>query len=116
MAIPDALARAATSSPRACLVLWYPVKSLTRPNAMIARLQTAGVPSTIAELITTPFGTRRNRLNGSGVLVVNPPAGAIEALATAAPRVGAACATQDGTWSFRLSAWASTGGRPTAAG
>ena len=108
-AIPDALARAATGCPRACLVLWYPVKSLTRPNAMIARLQTAGVSATIAELITTPFGAHRNRLNGSGVVVVNAPVGAIEALAGAAPRLGAACATQGGTWSFRSSSWRGAG-------
>jgi 23S rRNA (adenine2030-N6)-methyltransferase len=113
--IPGALARALTGAPRTCVMLWYPVKSLTRPNAMIARLQTARVPGTIAELITTPFGTRRNRLNGSGVLVVHPPAGAIEVLAAAAPRLGAACAMQAGTWSLRLSAWAGTGAVPRAA-
>jgi 23S rRNA (adenine2030-N6)-methyltransferase len=105
-AVPDALARAAAGPSRGTIVLWYPVKSLTRPNAMIARLAAAGVAGTIAELITTPLGTRRHRLNGSGVLLTNPPAGAIEALAAAAPRIAAACATQPGTWSFRLSAWA----------
>jgi 23S rRNA (adenine2030-N6)-methyltransferase len=104
-AIPGALAHALTSAPRVCVLLWYPVKSLTRPNAMIARLRATGVAGTIAELITTAFGTRRNRLNGSGVLVVNPPSGAIEALAAAAPLIGRACATRVGTWSFRLSAW-----------
>jgi hypothetical protein len=72
---------------------------------MTARLAAAGMAGTIAELITTPLGTRRHRLNGSGVLLVNPPPGAIEALARAAPRIAAACATQPGTWSFRLSAW-----------
>src|SRR4029077_16785166 len=29
IAVPDALARAAVALPDACLVLWYPVKSLT---------------------------------------------------------------------------------------
>ncbi len=109
-AIPDALVRALVGRPRSAVVLWYPVKSLTRPNAMAARLQAAGLSGTIAELITTPLGTRRHRLNGSGVLLVNPPAGATEALAAAAPRIGAACATQRGTWSFRLSAWGTSAG------
>jgi len=104
--VPDAVVRAAGTT--ATLVLWYPVKSLTRPNAMIARLEAAGVAGTIAELVTTPLTHQRNRLNGSGVLVVRPPDGVLERLAAAAPVIGAACATQPGTWSFRLQAF----GRP----
>jgi 23S rRNA (adenine2030-N6)-methyltransferase len=105
IAVPDALARAVAATQRACFVLWYPVKSLTRPNAMLARLADAGVPGTIAELVTTPLDQQRNRLNGSGVLLVRPPAGAVEAIAAAAPVIGAACATQSGRWSFRSQAW-----------
>jgi 23S rRNA (adenine2030-N6)-methyltransferase len=105
IAVPDALAGAVARTQRACFVLWYPVKSLTRPNAMLARLADAGVPGTIAELVTTPLDQQRNRLNGSGVLVVRPPAGAIETIAATAPIVGAVCATQSGRWSFRSQAW-----------
>jgi len=105
IAVPDALARAAAATTRACLMLWYPVKSLTRPNAMIARLAAAGVAGTIAELVTTPLDQQRRRLNGSGVLLVRPPAGALETLAATAPILGAACATQEGRWSFRMQAW-----------
>jgi 23S rRNA (adenine2030-N6)-methyltransferase len=105
IAVPDALARVARATGRACLVLWYPVKSLTRPNAMMARLETAGVSATIAELVTTPLAHQRSRLNGSGVLVVRQPTGALEALAEAAPVLGARLATQAGTWSFRMHAW-----------
>jgi 23S rRNA (adenine2030-N6)-methyltransferase len=103
--VPDTLARAVAATKRACFVMWYPVKSLTRPNAMLARLADAGVPGTIGELVTTPLDQQRNRLNGSGVLLVRPPAGAVEAIAAAAPVVGAACATQSGRWSFRSQAW-----------
>jgi 23S rRNA (adenine2030-N6)-methyltransferase len=104
IAIPDALARAAVAMPDACLVLWYPVKSLTRPNAMHARLAAAGMAATIAELITTPLTSRRSRLNGSGVLLVRPPAGSLEALAAAAPVIGRLCATGAGAWSLRMAA------------
>lgn len=107
-AVPDALARAAAASARAALLLWYPVKSLTRPNAMLARLARAGVTGTIAELVTTPLEQQRSRLNGSGVLLVRPPAGALDALAAAAPALGARCATQPGTWSCRLRAFTPT--------
>jgi 23S rRNA (adenine2030-N6)-methyltransferase len=112
--VPDALVRAATASARACLLLWYPVKSLTRPNAMIARVEAAGVSGAVAELITTPLAHQRHRLNGSGVLVVRPPAGALEALAAAAPVIGRRCATHGGAWSFRMQSWGpSAGGEQT---
>lgn len=104
--VPDAFAAAARASRRACLILWYPVKSLTRPNAMIARLAAAGVAGTLAELVTTPLEHQRRRLNGSGVLLVRPPDGACDALAAAAPMLGARCAVFSGVWSFRMQSWA----------
>jgi 23S rRNA (adenine2030-N6)-methyltransferase len=105
IAIPDALIAAAAASTRATLVLWYPVKSLTRPNAMIARFKAAGVSATVAELVTTPLEHQRQRLNGSGVVVIRPPAGSVAAMAAAAPELGVRCATRAGVWSLRLSAW-----------
>ncbi len=107
--VPDAFARAARAAPCACLLLWYPVKSLTRPHAMVARLESAGVAGTLAEMITTPLEHKRNRLNGSGVILVRPPAGVVEALAAAAPPIGRRCATVDGLWSFRLRAFGAPG-------
>lgn len=108
-AAPDALARVVNATSHACFVMWYPVKSLTRPNAMFARLAAAGVPATIAELITTPLEHQRQRLNGSGVLLVRPPSGLTATIAAAAPVIGERCATRAGTWSFRMQSW--TGGR-----
>lgn len=103
--VPDALARAVRRSAAAHVILWYPVKSLTRPNAMQARLRAAGISATVAELITTPLDHQRQRLNGSGVLLVRPPDGALGAIAAAAPLVGSRCATRDGSWSFRMVSW-----------
>ncbi len=103
--VPDALGRAVAATTRTTFLLWYPVKSLTRPNAMIARLAAAGVAGTIVEVVTTALGEQRRRLNGSGVLVVRPPAGAVEALAGAAAAIGAACATVAGRWSTRVQSW-----------
>ena len=102
---PEAIVHAAQRLPHACLLIWYPVKSLTRPNAMHARLEAAGVPAVIAELVTTSLKHQRNRLNGSGVLLVRPPGGTLEALAAAAPVIGRCCATRAGAWSFRMHAW-----------
>jgi 23S rRNA (adenine2030-N6)-methyltransferase len=103
--VPDAIVRAARAAPRACLLLWYPVKSLTRPNAMVAQLEAAGVEGTLAELITTPLEQKRNRLNGSGILLVRPPVGALEAIAGTAAPIARLCATVDGVWTFRLRAF-----------
>jgi 23S rRNA (adenine2030-N6)-methyltransferase len=103
--VPDALGHAFHASSRASFLLWYPVKSLTRPNAMFARLAAAGVSATIAELITTPLEHQRQRLNGSGILLVRVPDGVMATLAAAAPVIGERCATRAGTWSFRMQAW-----------
>ena len=105
IAVPDAVARAALCSERATVLLWYPVKSLTRPNAMILRLKAAGVSGAIAELVTTPLEYQRRRLNGSGMLLVRPPAGTLEAIAAAAAVLGARCATRADAWSFRMASW-----------
>jgi 23S rRNA (adenine2030-N6)-methyltransferase len=108
--IPDALVRATRAAPRACVLLWYPVKSLTRPNAMMDRLAGAGVEGVAAELVTTPLAHQRHRLNGSGVLLVRAPAAAVAAIAAAAPEIAARCATFPGAWSLRLRAFAGNHG------
>jgi len=105
IAVPDAVIAAAATTARATIFLWYPLKSLTRPNAMIARFKAAGVSATVAELVTTPLEHQRQRLNGSGVVLVRPPAGVDATIAAAAPVVGARCATRPGVWSLRLTSW-----------
>jgi 23S rRNA (adenine2030-N6)-methyltransferase len=106
VSVPDALARAVGATERACFMLWYPVKSFTRPNAMTARLAAAGVAGAIVDVVTTPLDQQRRRLNGSGVLLVRPPAGTLDALGAAAAAVGATCATTAGRWSTRIQSWA----------
>jgi 23S rRNA (adenine2030-N6)-methyltransferase len=105
IAVPDALAGAVAATERACFLLWYPAKSLTRPNATFTRLAAAGVAATIVEVVTTPLDQQRRHLNGSGVVLVRPPAGTVEALAAAAAAIGATCATQPGRWSTRVQSW-----------
>jgi 23S rRNA (adenine2030-N6)-methyltransferase len=96
---------AAAHAATATLLLWYPLKSLTRPNAMHARIEAAGVAATVAELVTTPLEHQRQRLNGSGVVLVRPPAGSLEEIAAAAPVIGRLCAVRGERWSSRLGAW-----------
>lgn len=104
-AVADALVRAVHRAPRASLMLWYPVKSLTRPNAMVATLAAVGVRATLVELVTTPLAHQRQRLNGSGVVLVRPPEGATAAIAAAAAILGARCAVRAGVWSARVVSW-----------
>ena len=106
--IPEVLASAVKSTERACFMVWYPVKSLTRPNAMIEQLAVAGVAGSIAELITTPLEHQRNRLNGSGVLLVRAPSAVLPALAAAAPCLGSLAATRTDTWSLRIRSWSTS--------
>ena len=105
IAVPDAFAAAARGSSRACVVLWYPVKSLTRPNAMLARLEESGVEGVAVEILTTSLESRRNRLNGSGLILVRPPDGVLRTLAALSPVIGATCATVPGAWSVRMRAF-----------
>lgn len=103
---PDAIAAVRARIPTARCMLWYPVKSYTRPNTMLARLRQAGVPAVAIELLVTPLELKRNALAGSGVVLVDPPAGVVPALHAAASAIGPACATHDGRWFTRTTAWA----------
>ena len=94
----EALAACAKAAPQASLLLWYPIKALTRPRALLAELVRAGVHGTLVELITTPLRLKRDKLSGSGMLFVHPPPGAVEALLAELPRLGAALMTH-GEWS-----------------
>ncbi len=94
----EALAACGQSAPQAALLLWYPIKALTRPRALLAELVKLGVHGTLVELITTPLRLKRDKLSGSGMLFVHPPAGAVEALLSELPRLGTALMTH-GEWS-----------------
>ncbi len=95
----EAIRFIAKERPDACLILWYPIKSLTRPNALHAAVR--DVRTTAIDLIVTPLDKKRNALNGSGILVVRPPAHALSAVLGAAPELGASLATHDGWWQLR---------------
>ena len=92
------VAEARAASPGACLLLWYPLRALTRPRSLLADLVAREVHGTLVELVSTPLRLKREKLNGSGVIFVNPPAGAVEALCAQLPRLGPPLATH-GEWS-----------------
>ena len=94
----EVLAKCAETAPGAALLLWYPIKALTRPRGLLAELVKLGVHGTLVELITTPLRLKREKLCGSGMVFVHPPAGAVESLLAELPRLGSAMMTH-GEWS-----------------
>jgi 23S rRNA (adenine2030-N6)-methyltransferase len=54
-------------------MLWYPIKGRAGPDALAKRLRQSGIPRVLrAELTVAPLSDL-TRLNGSGLILVNPP-------------------------------------------
>jgi 23S rRNA (adenine2030-N6)-methyltransferase len=77
--------------------LWYPIKALTRPRALIAELAKLGVHGTAVELHWTPLRLRRERLNGAGLILAGVPRAAVASLSAVLPELGARLQTH-GEW------------------
>jgi 23S rRNA (adenine2030-N6)-methyltransferase len=90
-------ARAAARIPGVPRVLWYPIKALTRPRALIAELVKQGVHGTAVELHWTPLRLKRDRLNGSGLVFADVPRAAVAAVCAALVDLGPALQTH-GEW------------------
>lgn len=82
----------------AMVAVWVPIKALTRPRAMLAALASGAVHGTLVELISTPLRLKREKLNGSGMILLGVPEAAVSALCAALPRLGPLLATH-GEWS-----------------
>jgi 23S rRNA (adenine2030-N6)-methyltransferase len=91
-------ARAMGRIPDTPAALWYPIKALTRPRALIQELAKLGVHGTAVELHWTPLRLQRDRLNGAGLILANVPAAALAAICAVQPELGAALQTH-GEWS-----------------
>jgi 23S rRNA (adenine2030-N6)-methyltransferase len=100
-AAPDAVARARDAGAAAAM-LWYPIKSWSRPNALLARLQERGVPFVAVDLVVTPLELKRPSLSGSGLALVGLPEPAALEIAALAAALGPRLATHGGRWSVRV--------------
>lgn len=66
-------------------MLWYPIKGRPEPDALAKRLRRLGISKILrAELIVSPLRDP-SRLNGSGLILVNPPWTLESELATLLP-------------------------------
>lgn len=63
----------ARRAPATTVLLWYPVKTLTRPNALLSAL--AGLPGFVVESAPQQGLLASGKLVGSGLVVVHPPPG-----------------------------------------
>lgn len=71
--LAQALAAAHRKWPTGLYLLWYPIKGRTQPDALAKRLRRLAIPKILrAELTVSPLSDP-SRLNGSGLIVVNPP-------------------------------------------
>ena len=82
----------------AAVAVWYPIKALTRPRALLAALVEGGLHGTLVELISTPLRLKREKLNGSGIVLLGVPDAAVSGLCAVLPRLGPLLATH-GEWS-----------------
>ncbi len=74
--LTQALGSAHAKWPGGVYALWYPVKGLQAGEQMAAMAAAAGITRILRiELLRTPIGTggADERLNGCGLLIVNPP-------------------------------------------
>ena len=85
-------------APGAALVIWYPIKALTRPRGLLAKLVEGGVHGTLVELLATPLRLKRDRLAGSGVFLCGVPPRAVRHIVASVVRLGPALMTH-GEWS-----------------
>jgi 23S rRNA (adenine2030-N6)-methyltransferase len=70
-----ALALAQRKFPAAVTMVWYPIKSRAAPRALHDALRLSGLRDVVAAELWLRAPTDAARLNGCGVLLVNPPYG-----------------------------------------
>lgn len=83
--IHAALAETLERFPSGTYVIWYPIKEHAGAGAFKSLLTTLALPPTLAVEITVYGNDPPDRLNGCGILVLNPPwqiAGELAAIAT----------------------------------
>jgi 23S rRNA (adenine2030-N6)-methyltransferase len=100
---PDAVARARQGATGTfAAVIWYPIKSWSRPNGLLARLKERGVPFVSVDLVVTPLELKRPSLAGSGLALVGVPEAAALEIGALAAALGPRLATHGGRWSVRV--------------
>jgi 23S rRNA (adenine2030-N6)-methyltransferase len=104
-ALPDAHRK----WPTGIYVLWYPIKGRREPDALAKRLRRLGLAKVLrAELLVGPLSDP-TRLNGAGLILVNPPWTLESELSALLPALAGVLGRQ-GKGGFRLD-WLSAEGQ-----
>ena len=92
------LAQALKRWPTGTVLVWYPIKARPAVDRLLGDVaMLAPPPSLVAELLLRPAADPF-RLNGSGMLVINPPWQLDTALAELLPWLAAVLAPESGMW------------------
>jgi 23S rRNA (adenine2030-N6)-methyltransferase len=98
--LSSALAEAHRKWATGIYMLWYPIKDRSGPDALAKRLARLGIPKILRAELTVTNAPDPLRLNGCGLIIVNPPWALEGELGTLLPAL-AACLGQ-GNGSSRL--------------
>jgi len=96
--------------PTGIYMLWYPIKGRTEPDLLAKRLRRSGLGKALRIEVQVASLSNPTRLNGTGMIVVNPPWTLEAELLTLLP-VLAGILVSDGKPAFRLD-WLADAGRP----
>lgn len=84
-------------------MLWYPIKGYGQVAQFLSQVASLGPQTVVVELLTLPLDNEM-RLNGSGLLLINPPWKLTETLHDALPRLAARLAGPEGRPEVRIRA------------
>ena len=69
----QALPAAHQKWPTGCFALWYPVKAYRDTERFVATIQALAIPKTLRLELMVDAGGDARKLNGNGLIIVNPP-------------------------------------------
>ena len=92
--------------PQGVYLAWYPIKARGLISTFHRKLREAGLPATVIEFLNRPED-KAERLNGSGLVVVNPPWQFIDPLLPTLAQIGPLIAdpATGSIWSLRVDGW-----------
>jgi 23S rRNA (adenine2030-N6)-methyltransferase len=71
--LAEGLSQAHRKWPTGIYVLWYPIKDRGGPDALARRLRRSGIAKVLRAELLVASDNNPDRLNGSGLIIVNPP-------------------------------------------
>jgi 23S rRNA (adenine2030-N6)-methyltransferase len=111
--LPQGLAASHRKWPTGIYLLWYPIKGRSAPDALAKKLRRLGIAKVLRTELLVASLSDPSRLNGSGLVVINPPWTLADELSILLPALAKGLG-RGGKGSFRLD-WL-TGERPAVAG